>query len=762
VARFFRSLAADGGLLLFLDDLHWADHGSLALLHYLMRDLREAPWLAVATYREVELGRDHPLAAALVEWNRERLATRVTLGRFGLPETSALLATLFGQETVSADFAAVIHRETEGNPFFIEEVVKALIEQGQIYREGGEWQRHKVDDLLIPQSIKSAVGRRLERLTPACLEVLHAAAALGKTFAFAELAQVAGPDENALLDALDEASAAQLMRADPGERFAFTHDKIREVLYEELNPIRRRRLHQKIGEALERLHAGELEEHAPDLAYHYTEGGNLEKGLDYSLRAARRARGVIATEEALGHLRRARDSAEALEDRERLIEIDQSIGDLYSIRGEYAPGVEAYERALAAGPPPALRAVLLGQIGELYTRWSDPRAMEILNAALEALDPATQAAARAQALAMIGRLHHYRGEHSRAIEHYEQARVLAEPVDEPVSLAYIYAYFAGAYQHMARFQESMQWAKRCIALGERHRNALVTSLGNEFMAEDLAITSHFDESMEYVRKNIEIARRIGSLDRMAWTAIPAAAVSQGRGDLEQALAESDRGIELMGRIGDNRGAVFLHRVRSEALTDFGRDEEAGREAEYAHALGEKVGQLVIVNQGRSALGYWKLRSGDIAGSMGIGREIETSIAGTDNRNSLLNCLPWYEEACLEAGAIQEAERVAAFALALAEECEDLMGAGCARRTAAGCAARRGDRARAEELFERAIADLDRVGARLEAARARARRAEARQAAGDRTGAEKDRAAAAKAFEACGAARDLARLRAARG
>ena len=130
------------GVLLFLDDLHWADHGTLALLHYLLRHLRDERLLVLGAYREIELDRAHPLAAALVDWNRERLATRIALGRLSpRRHRDACSAALFGQDAVSDDFAGAVHRETEGNPFFVEEVVKSLIEQGQIYRDGGEWQR---------------------------------------------------------------------------------------------------------------------------------------------------------------------------------------------------------------------------------------------------------------------------------------------------------------------------------------------------------------------------------------------------------------------------------------------------------------------------------------------------------------------------------------------------------------------------------------------------------------------------------------------
>ena len=136
--------------------------------------------------------------------------------------------------------------------------------------------------MAIPQSIKEAVGRRLDRLGSACLEMLHAAAALGKRFDFAELSAVSDLGDEALLDVVDEAVRAQLLRADGKEGFIFTHDKIREVLYEELNPIRRRRLHRLIGEGLEALYRpaeGRRECEACDtqvqtLAYHFVQAGD--------------------------------------------------------------------------------------------------------------------------------------------------------------------------------------------------------------------------------------------------------------------------------------------------------------------------------------------------------------------------------------------------------------------------------------------------------------------------------------------------------
>ena len=157
-----------------------------------------------------------------MEWNRERLATRVQLGRLSRADTATLLAALFGMQSVSDEFVDALFRETEGNPFFVEEVVKTLIEQGQIYREGTGWARKETHELALPQSVKEAIGRRLSRLADGTVEVLRTAAALGKRFRFRELAAATAIGEDILLDALDEAGAAQLVRVDGGSAKAVT------------------------------------------------------------------------------------------------------------------------------------------------------------------------------------------------------------------------------------------------------------------------------------------------------------------------------------------------------------------------------------------------------------------------------------------------------------------------------------------------------------------------------------------------------------
>ncbi len=756
LARFFQSLAAERGLIVFLDDLQWADHGTLALLHYLLRHLRSERFLVLGAYREAELDRRHPLSAAIDDWNRERLATRVRLGRLSLEETAGLLSTLFGQESVTADFAAAIHRETEGNPFFVEEVIKSLIELGQIYRERGEWQRKEVADLAIPQSIKATISRRLGRLGSACMETLQTAAALGKSFSFADLAAVEAEGEEAVLDALDEASAAQLISAESGERFVFTHDKIREVLYTELNPIRRRRLHQRIGQAIETLYAATPDQHVQDLAHHFIHAGELERGLPHALAAAAQAERVFAHEEALSFYELARESAESLKRTEERSLIHERMGDVHLWSGATLSAADQFATAMSLAATPARRAALECKIGSSYARTGDARGLAHLEAALQELDPATQIAERAVATAMVGRYHHYRAKHSLAIEFFERARELAEPLGHVETLTEIYAYLAGAYQHLARVSESMEWARRCIALGESSGNPMPMALGYEFLAEDALATGSWKEGLEWAQQDRRIGERIGSLDRVAWAENIRSSILYNRGELEAAAAGGRAAMALAERVGEMRLAALVGMSLGLIETDRGEEDIARSTIERGLEVAQKIGHSILQAQVRGAFGYWHLAREEWESALAQYEKCWSLRAETESRVWHLVYLAYHAETCLRLGRIDEAETVLAESMEIARSAGSRHSVAVGRRVEGQLLMARGSQGEAGAAFDEAVETLDELGSRLELGRALFYRGKFRAGGGDGDMGRADLERAREIFATAGAVRDAKR------
>ena len=676
VATVLKNAARTRAVCLYVDDLHWADSSSLWLLSHLLRGLREERALFVASYREMELDRAHPLSSALIDWNRERLTTRIALKRFGAEQTRDQLSALMG-ESISAEFADAVHRETEGNPFFVEEVLKALIEQGAVRREGGRWKRDEVAGMAIPQSVKAAVGHRLDRVPPESNEVLRAAAVLGKSFAFTELVEVAGErGEDALLDAVDAAVAAQLLVAGRDDTFMFTHDKIREVLYDELNPIRRRRLHRRTAEGLERLRdrRGIC---AEKLAHHFIEAGEHERGLVWAKQAGDDALRVFAYDEAIAAYSRAAECAHTLGRVDDESELEDATGKACMISGNLVPAIEHFERALALAKDPLTRARLQTESASALVALGDPRVVEYVRSALEVLDPVKQPIETATAMMIEGRYHHLVGRHRKAAEILEQAVALATPPADgsPISTLHastfsqLQAYSAGAYQHLGLFEVSNAWARRAVAFGESRNILLAQAVGYEFMGENAASTGAWNEALDYAEREHALARKLHARERATWAHFYAGQCLLLLDQVQRGEAELAAGLALAEAIGERRVAMLLsiHLAWAHALA--GDLEAAEREAVSALERADASKLLFMRCEATRMLGQIRKLRGDPEGAIRLFEGIRELLTGTDACQTRLWMGPPHVEALLGLGRKEEARAAFDAYARLVAECQ---------------------------------------------------------------------------------------------
>jgi class 3 adenylate cyclase/tetratricopeptide (TPR) repeat protein len=311
VAQFVLATARRAPVLLVLDDLHWADGGSIALLRHLARVAGRNRLLIVGAYRDVELDRQHPLAEALAMLKRETEYERIPLKGLGTDAIGELLTAIANQEVPDA-WVQAISAETSGNPFFIREVLLHLVEEKKLYRAEGQWRSDlTIAQLGIPEGVRQVIGRRLSRLSEAANRLLSAASAFDGGFRFEVAWRAAQLEEAAALDAVDQALDAQVLRA-TGEpdTYDFTHALIRHTLYSELNPSRQVRLHRRIAEVMEEVYGDRAAEHAGEIAEHYHRSAALpgaERGVAHCLAAAEQAEQAAAYEEVAVCVRMALD-----------------------------------------------------------------------------------------------------------------------------------------------------------------------------------------------------------------------------------------------------------------------------------------------------------------------------------------------------------------------------------------------------------------------------------------------------------------------
>ncbi|MGE5603721.1 MAG: ATP-binding protein, partial [Nitrososphaerales archaeon] len=295
---------APAPLMFVIEDVQWADVASLALLRHLARRARAIglKMLVVLTYREAELAEARGLNDLLLDFTRERLATRIRLEPFNREHTAELLGVMFQQE-IPAAFADAIYRETEGNLFYIEEVCKTLIEDGTLSRGDGRWQfPQELCCEALPQSVRLMVEARIAKLSPEAQEILRLAAVMGREFDFETLRRAGDFSEDVLVDALEEAHRAQIVMEvrDPSRRteqetFRFVHNLTAATLRDSISGMRRRRLHRRVGEVVEALRP---DEHAT-LAYHFSMAGDDSRAARQFRLAGDAAAAAYANSEAV-------------------------------------------------------------------------------------------------------------------------------------------------------------------------------------------------------------------------------------------------------------------------------------------------------------------------------------------------------------------------------------------------------------------------------------------------------------------------------
>ena len=296
VTTFLKNASQSQPLVIVLDDLHRDDHASLLLLEFLARGMAASNLLLVGTYRDVEVSRQHPLSQTLGSLMREQLFRRIQLGGLTQQEVSEF-AELSAGVALPDNALDLVHRRTEGNPLFVNEIVR-LLSQGEVATDPG-WAA------MVPEGIRDAIGRRLNRLSSECNRVLTTAAVVGRQFNLDLLEELSSDfSEDQLLELLDEALKAGVLEEVRmgAERFQFQHALIQETLVSEISAARQVRLHARIGVALEELYGAEVETHAAELAHHFAEAEPVlgtEKLVRYSLAAGEQALAAYAWEEAL-------------------------------------------------------------------------------------------------------------------------------------------------------------------------------------------------------------------------------------------------------------------------------------------------------------------------------------------------------------------------------------------------------------------------------------------------------------------------------
>jgi class 3 adenylate cyclase/tetratricopeptide (TPR) repeat protein len=322
-------------VVLVLDDLQWADEGSLLMLRHLATAEQVTRVLILGTYRDAGLADSHPLTGALAALHRQGRLSRIELSGLDDAGVVALLQAAAGYtlDDTGMSIAHAVHRETDGNPFFVSEMLRHLSETGAIYREAtGRWAAAgALDQMALPESVRVVIGARVGRLGPGAARALSVAAVIGRDFGLDLLAAATGTSEDELLDVLDAAAAVTLVRelAGPAGHYSFAHALIQHTLYEDLGPTRRARAHRRVAEALEELCGDHPGTRVGELARHWSNApqpDGLAQAIRYSRAAADAALEALAPQDALRYYAQALALSGRGADPDPILALDLTVG----------------------------------------------------------------------------------------------------------------------------------------------------------------------------------------------------------------------------------------------------------------------------------------------------------------------------------------------------------------------------------------------------------------------------------------------------
>ncbi len=516
VASLLRAAAEERPLILALDDLHWADATTLALLRHVLRATERAPLLVVATYRETEIDQAHPLAPVLAELRRARVLTSLVLAGLDTAEVAMLIASRAGRSAPAA-FARSIADRTEGNPFFVEELLRDV-------RVSDDWDA-ALARIEVPQSVKDVLLRRLRRLEDSCRRLLTIAAVAGREFSLEVIERVAGVDAEEVAESLEHAIAAHIVdEAASLGRYSFAHGLIRETIYEQLSRTRRAQLHRLVGEAMESDVGPTPDRLASELAYHFSAAGDAAKAYEYHALAAAGAQRVFAVQPALVHYTAALKAGAAL--------------------------------GLGADRDPALRRLLL-QRGSL--RWRTGEAGDAATDLNAALDAARQAGDRAIEVDVLNELGimQLRSNRDAAAACHESALAIARELGDEAGQTFALDRLAVICAHGLQFDRALALGERALELARATADPVVVGRALDSLKLGVWQLGDIDRLEELTATLEPLWRERGDLWYLQFTLLEAAFVPIARARWDDATERLAEAVAVNRRVGDPLGEMLI-------------------------------------------------------------------------------------------------------------------------------------------------------------------------------------------------------------
>src|SRR3989454_2505610 len=532
--------------LLCIEDLQWSDPSTLALLQYLARNARNYRIAVLGTYRPEDLqsegDRPHHLVEAMGRLDREGLCERMEVRGLSEGETAGLVTSALRTAHLDPEFCRSVHEETEGNPLFVLELVKLMVDEGTLRPENGSWALTGTGGpTQVPLRVKGVVGRRLSRLRDEEREVLDVASACGEEFASEVLALATVLERIQLLRMLFLLERKhRLLYAHRGKH-RFGHVKIRETLYDELPEDLREEYHGAIARAIEAIFTDRLHELAGDLALHHLRSPNPRNALPYLLKAAERASKEYANQEAIRFYTKALDLEE---DGEKKLDLVGRLGSVFTLIGEHDRSKALYENALELADTPVRKAELRRKIGAALEAKGDYE--QAMLVCIEALGEVkgTGSNEEGAVLSLIGWIQMQTGRYDDALDSYERALKIREAVGDREGIASCYKSISAVFFRKGKYDDALQMVGKSLEIYKNLGQQVWVAGCQNSIGVLYMYRGDYEKALSHYREALAVSERIGHLDFVADHLTNMGVVHYDRGEYSSTIECFERALAI--------------------------------------------------------------------------------------------------------------------------------------------------------------------------------------------------------------------------
>jgi PAS domain S-box-containing protein len=731
-----RAVAVDQPVVLVVEDMQWADRGTVDLFEYLVEEVGQwgHPVLFLGTYRTSDVDQTHPVLEIVDETATAGRGTVIELDPFDHDEVESLLAYMLDAEDVPASFVDAVHDHTGGTPLFVNELGRHLAETlGPV--ESGAALPDGLDRVSVPETVESAVTERLGALPDDVWPVLRLAAVIGREFSFDVLRAASDRSVESLIDCSNTLVRRQIWTTS-ADGIEFIHGVLREQTLDTISEDRDEALHRRVADAIETVHADELDGHAAQLGRHYEQVGEYDTAFEYYRRAGEYAADTYAQQAAIERYEQALALGERADDidEETLADVCCELGNILRLVGEYDRARECYQQSLDryqnAGNTGG-EAESLNELGHIALRHGEyDQARAYYQQSLDISRTTGNGANEATTLTGLGVIEIHLGNYDDAREYHQQSLEIRQEIGDREGEADsfnnlgILADYRGNYDKAREYHQQSLEIRREIG----DRKGVAASLGN--LGIIARLNSEYDQAQEYHQESLDIREEIGDRKGQANCLDNLGTVAESRGEYDRAQEYHQQSLEIEQEIGDRRGeAASLDSLGTVAESRGEYDtarEYHQRSLDIEQELGDRKGEA----GSRDELGTVAMRCGEYDQAREHFQESYDLFQELGDREGQARALEHLGALAGRSGDLHRADELLADALDTASEGAFLELKRSGLRERAAVARRRGEYDRAAASLEESLATVDDDENPVELARIRLERARLALARGD--------------------------------